>query len=444
MTLGAPSDAKRADLLSGSAPAAERRDHWIVASTDLDADRVAALTEAARHRVALALLRWEGVERKWKRGYGSSEPAAERMWTLVAAHLRDSPGPPPAVLDLDLDLTAPASEALHELARSARETLAAPLERAAMLARESIAAPLQRAVEIVRQPMQDFTERIAQMVRSIADSFSNAVRSSALRESVRMLRSQQMRVEHEVGKPLVALLRAHRVHVGQERPGRPPDIIVGDEAPTPPDEATLAAYYAGDRGDSNWRMREVGWLLVALPLSVGGALHKHFGVSVPAGLGFVAERFARHEMSKHLQEAINDLACSESLRQRLGDGVTSFMQGRYHSADTLLSAGLDGLLFQTARSRGLLSPGDKLLKGGKATGGKIKTGSDGRLLNALKLEHSKQAFLTEVSAGKPGNRPRHGEDADVGSREHAAAALLGVLLLLAEQGNSRALARALV
>jgi hypothetical protein len=440
------SEANRRLLLDSAEPAEVLRDRWLVACTDLSEPALTRLSETARHRLGLALLRSLDLEKHWKRGYGSSEPAPERMWKLVAAHLatQEPPSTTPKSHPGSFT-TTPGSLApiiAPELAASVRRSLAQAGAQVRESARRNLQLPIERATNLVRPALTKVVEQIARFVRSLTDTVGRSIRSSAFRESMRVVRTQQQRVEQTIAEPLSALIRAGRIYAGQERPRTPPDIVVGEAALALPDDASLATFYA-DRGDPSWRVGELGWLLAALPLSIGGVLHKHFGVSLPAGLGFVAERFARREMRRHLRRAITELNCSESLRQRLTDGVGLFLDERYHSADTLLSASLDGLLFETGRARGLLTPGNKLIEDGK-TKGKIKTGSDGRLLHALELDPSKQAFLSGVSAGKPGNRPRHGADAEVGSREHAAAALLGVLLLLSEQGDKRAVARVLV
>lgn len=390
------------------------RDRWLAAATNLDQGALAGLSDAARHRLAVAILRVRGLGRRWQRLYGSPPPPARRLRIVVGDDLRRQAATG----------RAPAGGALIDLAQFQKSTQA--LTRGVRPALERLTAVL--------APFQAIMERIKEALRPALETFRRTtdrlVRAPAFKQSLRFVDAYQRRIS-EAARPMEALFRSRDEivrHFGDHATVAPQR---SEEVLELPDAATLAVFYGQERADPGWRASEVGWLLAAVPLSIGAVIHERFGVSPSAGLAWMAERFARREMRRRILGAFDSLQCTNSLHQRLHDGADHFFDGHYHSADSLLTVGLDGLLFELGEQRGVLSVGHKLITDGKTRGARINTGSNGRLLHALGFNPSQKDYLARLSLGQAGNPPRHGHDAKVGSREHAAAALLGILMILA-------------
>jgi hypothetical protein len=391
------------------------RDRWLAAATDFDQDALSGLSDAARHRLAVAILRVRGLGHQWRRLYGSPHPPARRLRIVVGDDLGRQAGTG----------RAPAGGAVIDLAQFRRSTQA--LTR-------SVRPALERLTEVVVAPFRAILERIMEALRPALETFrrktDQLVRAPAFKQSLRLVDTYQRRISEAI-RPMEALFRSrdeivrHFGNGATAAPQRPEEVL------ELPDATTLAVFYGQERADPEWRVSEVGWLLAAVPLSIGAVIHERFGVSPIAGLAWMAERFARREMRCRILGAFDSLQCSDSLHQRLHDGADHFFDEHYHSADSLLTVGLDGLLFELGEQRGVLSTGHKLITGGKARGARITSGSNGRLLHALGFNPSQKDYLAHLSLGRAGNPPRHGHDAEFGSREHAAAALLGILMVLA-------------
>lgn len=395
----------------------EFRDRWLVVVTDMEDGALAQLGEAARHRLALGVLRVRGFDSCWRRLYGSPQSPAERLRAVVGDDLRRqaAPGRAPAVAVVtDLAPVRQASEALTRGAHTVVERI-----------NEAIAAPMRAIVERI-------TEALAPALNTARLATDRLVRAPAFKQSLRFIDAYQRQVG-EALRPMEALLRSRESAMSHflHAPRLP------EEATELPDATSLAAFYGQERGDPAWRTSEIGWLLAAVPLSIGAVVHERFGISPVTGLGWLAERFARHEMRRRLLRALDSLKCSDSLRQRLHDGADLFFRARYHSADSLLTAGLEGLLFELGEQQGKLTANHRLISDGKARGSKIKTAADGKLLDALWFNPSQKDYLAHYSIGQAGNPPRHGANAKFGSREHAAGTLLGIILVLAHAESDR-------
>jgi hypothetical protein len=406
----------------------EFRDHWLSAVTGLDHSSLAGFSEPARHRLGLAILRVRGLEPQWRRLYGSPHPLVGRLRIVVGDDLRCQA---PRV-------RRPQAGALIDLSQFRQTTEAVT---------RGLRPAMERFSEAALTPVRALVERIKEMLRPTLDAIRGVtdrfVRTPVFKNSLRVVDAYQRRIG-EAARPMEALFRSRDETIRRflDRTTAPwPEQAAGAAVPGAalelPDAATLATYYGQERADPTWRNSEIGWLLTAVPLSIGAVVHERFGISPVAGLAWLAERFARREMRRRLQRVLDDLRCSASLRQRLRDGADLFFDEHYHSADTLLTAGLDGLLFEVAEQQGRLGAGHRLITDGKAHGGRIKTASDSRLLNALGFSPSQQNYLAQYSIGQSGNPPRHGADAAVGSREHAAGALLGIVGVLAHSAHDQ-------
>jgi hypothetical protein len=204
-------------------------------------------------------------------------------------------------------------------------------------------------------------------------------------------------------------------------------------------------FFGQERHDPGWKQGYIGWLLRLVPLPLGAAVHDHFRESVETGLSWLAERFIRHELRRVVTPAIASLPCSEGVQERLQDGVDAFARARWSTASTLLTTGLEGLLFDLAIGRSVLTRQNKVIRPGRPPGNTVKTASDSRVLAGLGFDQSQQLYLSGLSLGKGGRKPRHGQDPEVGPERQAAAALLGLILVAIHLDiEQRALARVLL
>src|SRR5688572_4203371 len=64
------------------------RDQVLLVVTTLSSARLATLSDAARHRAALAVLRVWGMEREWRAMYGSPKSVGYRMRRLLLVGVR--------------------------------------------------------------------------------------------------------------------------------------------------------------------------------------------------------------------------------------------------------------------------------------------------------------------------------------------------------------------
>lgn len=250
--------------------------------------------------------------------------------------------------------------------------------------------------------------------------------------------------------PLANLLRVYRERGNalDRLPHRSPAAPDAKQDPVSeivlPDDGTLVAFFGEERGDAAWRRGPLGWLLRAVPLPLGAAIHDRLQESSEAALAWMAERLLRRELRRVLEPALTSVQCEQATRDVLLAGVDHYLRREWAPADTLLTAGLDGLLLDLAFQRGVVTEARRLRREDGRPGAQMNTAGNTKLLTQMGFDGSQIAYLTGLSLGPTGNPPRHGSMSPIGSDVHAAGSLLGLLLVLGWAGQERPLvARAL-
>jgi hypothetical protein len=153
--------------------------------------------------------------------------------------------------------------------------------------------------------------------------------------------------------------------------------------------------------------------------------------SSEAALAWLAERLLRRELRRLLEPALREVDCEAETREVLLAGVDHYLRREWAPADTLLTAGLDGLLLHLAYQRNVITEGRRLSGENGRPGSRMTTAGNTVLLSRMGFDGSQIAYLTGLSLGPTGNAPRHGARSPIGSDVHAAGSLLGLLLVLA-------------
>ena len=401
-------------------PAAAFRDEVLRSVTSISVRTLLAMPAERRHRCALAVLREWGLAARWRATYGRRDPIEHRLREVLLVGLREHD--PPARLLVprsssigDVVAFDPA-RAVRTLSRiiegptRAIQRALAPLADAARRASDWLAAVLAP----IRRAMDDLVKR--PLVRSAADLLSSRAAAPADGRS-----------------PMELLLGLHRKATVARSPNNEtarnedtsvePNLVI-------PDEASLIDFYARELGDPRWQRGPAAWLLRALPVSLGARVHEMFLVSSEAALAWLAERLLRRELKRALEPALEQSGCAPTTRSVLLAGIEHYMREEWDEADTLLTAGLDGLVLELAVRREVLTPSHKLRRAGSRPGRRVTTGGDSAVLAQMGFDSSQIQYLTSLSLGPTGNAPRHGQESPLGSSIHAAGSLLGLLLVL--------------
>jgi len=430
------------------------RDEVLLVSTSLTVTDLSTLSESGRHRCALRLLRSWGLWRPWRALYGSELDLLGRLRRVLATGLRRQAHPRNATELVASIVEGPAAATvarIHQQGEVLTRRLQAPLDRIA------------NTVARLFAPFQRLGQRIGDALRPLTDGLSRkldqVVRLPALRGAAQFLQGRQFS-GLDVQRPIDILLRTQEQRLRSlfVRPeiGRQGEVVEGttsEKADEPaveslvevPDAETLAIFFAQERGDPNWHRGPFGWLLSHIPLSIGGSLHGRIADSSEEALAWMAERFLRHEIRRTLHEAVAALPCRDDIRERLVDGIDAYTKSRFSTADTLLTTGLEGVLFDLAVANEVLTEGHRVIRTGKKPGNKVSTASDSRVLSGLGFDLSQQAYLSGLPLGKKGHPARHGQDPEMGAYNHGAAAILGLILVMTHIGGDSGLpARALL
>lgn len=407
----------------------------------VDGVRVARLSEASRHRLTLAVLRTWGLWPQWRRLYGSRIALADRVRDVLLRALREQTRPQ-SLADVEGDLRAltavrvlPALQAVQSLQTRFLEPM-----RAIQRTIQTLTAPLMSA-------MQRIGEWLSSITRPIRAHVDALVRTPLVREASAVL-NRRLDVGRTSG-PVAALLRLHRdqhvtalAEMARQAATLPPQPSTTELVL--PDDGTLVSFFVEERGDPSWRKGPLGWLLRVVPLPLGASVHELLQESREAALAWLAERLLRRELRRLVETGLSAVPCEQATRDVLLAGVEHYLRREWAPADTLLTAGLDGLLLGLAVRQGVITEGRRLRKGNGRPGRQFSTAGDTKLLTEMGFDASQIAYLTGLSLGPTGNPPRHGAASPIGSDIHAAGSLLGLVLVLAWASQEKPLvARAL-
>lgn len=403
------------------------RDRVLAHATSLSPDGLTVVSLTGRHRAALAVLRVWGLETRWRRLYGSELSLDRRMRHLLISEVREQ-ARARTVTDLQDDLNSWAAVSLLPVTSAVGQMA----ERALAPSHE-----VQRRIERIVEPLLQVQQRLGHWLEGllgpVREAINRFVRRPAVLQAARRLSDQARR--GVANGPIGMLLRTHlqTSNGALRRPLEAPPAI--DESRVVdiviPDDGDLVALFAEQRGDRKWRQSSVGWLLQAVPLPLGGLIHEQFSESAEAGLAWLAERLLRRELRRALSPALAGVGCDPATIDVLLSGVDHYLRREWAPADTLLTAGLDGLLFEIAVQRRVLTEGHKLRRPNGRIGGHVSTAGRSDVLAAMGFDGSQITYLTNLSLGPTGNPPRHGSSSPLGSDVHAAGSLLGLLLVLA-------------
>ncbi len=315
-----------------------------------------------------------------------------------------------------------------------------PVHRAMqqMAVRFDVAPAIRRVMDQFIEPFASLGKRISEWINSIVapmrQMVKDVIRSPLMRGASELLNKQALGLKKLHG-PAGLLIQTHQRRMAEafKAPIQDLDPVAAppaDKQIVLPDEATLTAFFVEERGDNKWRKGAVGWLLRAVPLSVGAHIHERFLDSSVVALEWLAERLVSRELRRMLVPALGSANCDVTTKAVLLAGVDHYMSREWEAADTLLTAGLDGLVLDLAVQRGVITEGHKVKKPNGKSGRGISTGGDTLVLARLGLDASQISYLTTLSLGQTGNPPRHGAASPLGSDVHAAGSLLGVILIL--------------
>lgn len=416
------------------------RDRLLEATAE--AAQVARLSEASRHRLALAVLRTWGLWPQWRRLYGSRITLADRMRDVLLRALREQTRSQSLA---DVQGGLPALTAVRVLpalqaVQSVQTRFVEPM-RAVQRTIQTLTAPLMSAMQRIRE----WLDSIMRPVRAHVDAFA---RAPLVREASAVL-NRRLDVGRTSG-PVAALLRLHRdqqvaalAELARQAATLPPQPSTTTELVLP-DDGALVTFFVEERGDPSWRKGPLGWLLRVVPLPLGASVHELLQESREAALAWLAERLLRRELRRLVETGLSAVPCEQATRDVLLAGVEHYLRREWAPADTLLTAGLDGLLLRLAVGQGVITEGRRLRTGNGKPGRQFSTAGDTKLLTEMGFDASQIAYLTGLSLGPTGNPPRHGAASPIGSDIHAAGSLLGLLLVLAWASQEKPLvARAL-